>query len=118
MSSFDRNVTCVTVRSGGGNRYIASYFAVLKRLGFKVVSSLAHNVADINYAATYVFEHNTDEGVAREVYEAAMAELVAKHIELNHNKPYVQSPRCTQEVWYHNQKIDYQNEIRQWPNDF
>jgi hypothetical protein len=44
MASFE-NVTFVFVRSGGGNRYVASYFAALKALGFKFVegSGLAHS---------------------------------------------------------------------------
>jgi hypothetical protein len=120
MSSFDTmstNVTHVTVRSGGGNRYIASYFATLKRLGFSVVSSLNHQVPNINYAAVYVFEHKSDEGVSREAYDAAMKAMADKHIATNHSAPYTPSPRCTEEVWFHNQRIDYTNEIRAWPND-
>lgn len=48
MSAFD-HVTFVFVRSGGGNRYVASYFAHLKKMGFKLVdgSALQHNVNQI-----------------------------------------------------------------------
>ena len=116
MSEFE-NVTCVLVRSGGGNRYVASYFAALKRLGFHVVSSLAHNHPQIQYAATYVFEHSTNEGVPRSVYDSVFTALAEKHIQKNHSKQYVESRSCTSEVWYHNQRIDYQNEIRAWPDE-
>ena len=116
MSEFD-NVTAVLVRSGGGNRYVASYFATLKKLGFRVVSSLAHVHPQIQYAATYVFEHSTDEGVPRSIYDATMLSLSEKHIQKNHSKPYVESRTCTSEVWYHNQRMDYLNEIRAWPDE-
>ncbi len=111
-------VTHVTVRSVGGHRYVAAYLAVLKRLGFHVVSSLNHNVPNINYAALYVFEHKDDDGISRDEYENAMKALSDHHIATNHHAPYTPSPRCTEEVWFHNQKVDYTNEIRAWPNDF
>ncbi len=113
-------VTFVTVRSGGGNRYIASYFATLKHLGFSVVSSLNHVVNQKDYCAVYVLEHKESEGCgcSREAYDAAMNAMIERHVEANHNKPYVEGNRnCTKEIWYNNQRVDYTNEIRAWPND-
>jgi hypothetical protein len=109
-------VTFVTVRSGGGNRYVASYFATLHQLGFRVVSSLSHQVQQINYAAVYVFQH-TGDGAPRADFEAKMNAMYERHIAANHSKPYVESRTCTSEVWYHNQRVDYQNEIRAWTDD-
>ena len=119
MSGFD-HVTFVFVRSGGGNRYVASYFAQLKKMGFKFVegSALPHSVNQINYASTYVFEH-TGAGISRAEYDEAINALIEHHVELNHNAPYSSKPphvRCEENVWYSNQRVDYTNEIRCWPN--
>ncbi len=118
MSAMTDRVTFASVRSGGGNRYVSSYFAVLKKLGFSVVSSLAHNVPNVNYAAFFVFEHSDGAGVSREEFDAAIAALIERHVESGHKKPYVQGNRqCTEEIWYHNQRVEYTNEIRVWAND-
>jgi hypothetical protein len=109
-------VTFVTVRSGGGNRYVASYFATLYKMGFEKVSELTHQVPQINYAAVYIFKH-TGSGVNRAEFDAAMAAMSDRHVAANHSKPYVESRNCTSDVWYHNQRVDYMNEIRAWADD-
>ena len=65
--------------------------------------------------AVYVFEHIDAEGVLRSVFDEATHALAERHIALNHHEPLpAHKASFNLDIWYNNQRVDYQNEIRVW----
>lgn len=111
MSETLDHVTVATLRTTR-NRYISSYFAMLKKHGFQLVSTAVHTKDTDDWRCVYVFEHKEDEGIPRAKLIAAIEDLTVKHLARDYSAPPL--PGFPAEVWARNQRVDYFNEAKVW----